>query len=69
MPSLNDSMAELLAQTKRWPPIDQITVDHPAIARIRAEMAKVYAAIQTANHAAMIADHEAKWGRASPRKH
>lgn len=55
-------MNELLAETVTWPEADRIP-------HVKDEMAKVYAAIHSQNHQAMVAAHEAKFGRHASRVH
>lgn len=61
MISLDQRMNELLEETVTWPEVDRIH-------HVRAEMNKVYAVIQTRNHQAMVAAHEAKFGRNPSRR-
>lgn len=62
MTDLDRRMNELLAETVTWPEADRIP-------HVKDEMAKVYAAIHSQNHQAMVAAHEAKFGRHASRVH
>lgn len=59
MSTIDQRMNELLEETVTWPEVDRIH-------HVRAEMNKVYARIQSRNHQAMVAAHEAKFSRRAP---